>query len=30
LFGRDSEIFVNPASSMILTHCYFDVALLPP
>jgi len=30
LFCHDSEIFVNPAWSMILADCYFDVALLPP
>jgi len=30
LFCCDSEIFVNPAWSVILAHCHFDVALLPP
>ena len=27
---RNSEIFVNPAWSVILTPCHFDAALLPP
>jgi len=25
----DSEVFVNPACCIILTHCHFDIALLP-
>ena len=29
-FCCDSKIFVNPAWSVILTHCHFDFALLPP
>ena len=27
---RESEIFLNPAWSLILAHCHFDIALLPP
>jgi len=30
MFCCDSEIFVNPAWSVILAHCHFDIALLPP
>jgi len=29
-FFRDSEVYVNPAWSLILAHCHFDIALLPP
>jgi len=29
-FFRDSEVYVKPALSLILAHCHFDIALLPP